>query len=174
MNLPFMQKFPTVNMPAHLADSPTLFVEQINNTLAVLGICSVEEIAKYEREYSARFGFDLKETEKMKLHTIREDKNNSWCDGKLIHLCINNRRPNYFRFAPIVKCVSTQSFEVKKVSDTGDVFKDFIVWVDNVFLTPDAIKQLAINDGFNDVNDFHCYFQSDFKGKIIHWTDKRY
>ena len=38
----------------------------------------------------------------------------------------------------------------------------------------DFLEQLAINDGFNNYEDFFKWFSSDFQGQIIHWTDLRY
>lgn len=38
----------------------------------------------------------------------------------------------------------------------------------------EEIKQLAINDGFEDVENLIAYFNKVFTGKIIHWTDLRY
>ena len=34
--------------------------------------------------------------------------------------------------------------------------------------------QLAINDGFESLKHFFEYFNEDFEGKIIHWTDLKY
>ena len=36
------------------------------------------------------------------------------------------------------------------------------------------IKILAKNDGFDSVDDFFKWFDKDFNGKIIHWTNKKY
>ena len=36
------------------------------------------------------------------------------------------------------------------------------------------LRELAKNDGFESVEDFFAYFNKDFKGKIIHWTDLQY
>lgn len=37
-----------------------------------------------------------------------------------------------------------------------------------------GIEELAKNDGFDSVEDFFRYFNSNFDGKIIHWTDYIY
>lgn len=34
--------------------------------------------------------------------------------------------------------------------------------------------KLAINDGFESIDDFFNYFNEDTTGKIIHWTDLEY
>jgi len=36
------------------------------------------------------------------------------------------------------------------------------------------IERLAENDGFNTASDFLEWFDHDFTGKIIHWTDYKY
>ena len=38
----------------------------------------------------------------------------------------------------------------------------------------EEIELLAKHDGFNSMEDFFKWFDKDFKGKIIHWTDFRY
>ncbi|WP_246838111.1 hypothetical protein [Leptospira mayottensis] len=35
-------------------------------------------------------------------------------------------------------------------------------------------EELAENDGFESFSDFCTYFNNNFEGKIIHWTDKKY
>lgn len=115
-----------------------------------------------------------------KLHTIREDKSNRWKAGNDIHFVINNRTPERFQFAPVVKCVSVQEIEIKykHAEDLPDVFIDGCdMWkkgqpgIKECFK---EIEQLAINDGFDSMLQFFLYFNTDFKGKIIHWTDLKY
>lgn len=114
---------------------------------------------------------------KPKLHTIRLDEKNRWGAGADIHFVINNRKPNRFQFAPVIKCVSVQNIEINYVNKCSDFPR---VTIDGkvryVFVKDDLIimKQLAINDGFNSVEDFFAYFNKDFTGKIIHWTDLKY
>jgi hypothetical protein len=125
-----------------------------------------------------------------KLHTIREDASNRWRAGMDIHFVINNRSKNRFQFAPVVKCVGVQDIEITDVTHISypndfstkihlTVSKDgwtetftqaFSVKVDGIQLPPDKVHQLAINDGFDSVEDFFAYFDKDFKGKIVHWT----
>lgn len=38
----------------------------------------------------------------------------------------------------------------------------------------DLIEKIAINDGFDSVDDFFSWFKDDFTGKIIHWTNLKY
>jgi len=106
-----------------------------------------------------------------KLHTIREDKKNLWKAGNDIHFVINNRTPQRFQFAPVVKCVSTQRIEILHGLKSD---KQAFVAVDGKTLHISDIKRLAINDGFDSVDDFFAWFKEDFKGKIIHWTNLKY
>jgi predicted nucleotide-binding protein (sugar kinase/HSP70/actin superfamily) len=77
--------------------------------------------------------------------------------------------------------VSTQSIEIK----IGPLNKIEVLIDGNLFYrqTEEAItnifhkkrmNKLAINDGFEDMHQFFKWFDTDFKGKIIHWTDLRY
>lgn len=114
-----------------------------------------------------------------KRHTIREDKNNRWGAGCDIHFVINNRTPNRFQFAPVIRCVSVQTITIEYFKvEGGDYFLPR-VWVSGELFFNEVIgfakmKQLAINDGFDSVEDFFAYFNKDFTGKIIHWTDLKY
>ena len=105
-----------------------------------------------------------------KLHTIRKDSSNRWKAGNDIHFTINSRQPNQFQFAPVVKCISVQTIEIK------NIFCDrYCVKINGRKLKKKEVKELAINDGFKNSDDFWNYFEySDFQGKLIHWTDLKY
>ncbi len=124
------------------------------------------------------FLVDGKDLQKPKLHTIREDKSNRWRAGMDIHLVINNRTPNRFQFAPVIKCVSVQKIEIIPMDSIEllDLHLEAFtaVKVDGKILRIKEIQELAINDGFDSVEDFFAYFNKDFTGILIHWTDKRY
>ena len=109
-----------------------------------------------------------------KIHTIRKDSKDRWKAGKLIHFVVRNRTPNRFQFAPVVKVKSIQLIEIEKLNYTATWWRDYIVSVDGKRLTANDIARLAINDGFEDVESFFEYFNGDFTGKIIHWTDFKY
>lgn len=109
-----------------------------------------------------------------KIHTIRADTKNRWRVGMPIHFVIKNRTPNRFQFAPILPVKAIQEIEIDWheampiVFIGGEHFYMPIVGIDK------GMAQLAKNDGFDSVNDFFAYFNSYFKGKIIHWTDEKY
>jgi hypothetical protein len=110
---------------------------------------------------------------KPKLHTIRLDPKNRWKAGMDIHMVIKNRTPDRFQFAPVVKCNSTQILGVHYPKN--GIGKPE-VQVDNMLHKYDSslVKQLAINDGFDSIEDFFAYFNKDFTGKLIHWTALKY
>lgn len=103
---------------------------------------------------------------KQKTHTIREDKNNRWQAGVKIDFFINPRTKNMFRFAPVLPVVSIQFISIKPA------IKE--VCIDGHYLSSSEKVQVAQNDGFDTIEDFFAYFNTDFVGKIIHWTDLRY
>lgn len=138
-----------------------------------------------------RYGFMMKV--KPKLHTIRADPKNRWRAGRLIHLAINTRSPGYFQFAPVMPVVSVQKIKFDWTeADLTPIKKRYLsvfilkrgyahpaypdTWHKYVWtrLTDEVVKELARNDGFNSVDDFFKYFNEDFTGSIIHWTDKTY
>ena len=106
-----------------------------------------------------------------KIHTIREDKGGRWAIGKKIHFATGVRTKNYHQFKTGL-CYRTQTIEIRydnKDSDYPAVIIDG--WTHRVYHRPNKILQVAMNDGFKNLNDFFKWFNSDFKGKIIHWTD---
>lgn len=54
--------------------------------------------------------------------------------------------------------------------------EDYIptVIIDNKKLSYSEMEQLAINDGFDCIDDFFAWFNTDFTGKIIWFVDKKY
>ena len=121
--------------------------------------------------------FKHKILEGSKIHSMRLDMNNRWKAGKAIEMWHNspfNKKANPHEFIKS-KVVSTQKVRLYRY---GSLF----VAVDDRPLTTGEIKELAINDGFDTVNEFAEYFvpvvsngdPAVWEGKIIHWTDKRY
>ena len=125
-----------------------------------------------------------------KHHTIREDNTNRWKAGRLIHFVIGNRTKKRFQFAPVIPVISTQTiffnygltnkfvsclFKIPK----KDLEKPLISTEPNIFIDERLIskkeaEQLAINDGFDSYESFIKYFDREFSGKIIHWTNLKY
>ena len=113
-----------------------------------------------------------------KLHTIRHDPHNRWKPGMKIHFVINNRTKNRFQFAPVIGVKNVQKIEIKYWNRDSDFP---LIIIDNYYeyhaYEKDGysfMEQLALNDGFPSVEAFFQYFNEDFTGKIIHWTDLKY
>lgn len=107
--------------------------------------------------------------ENPKHHTIRADHNHRWKAGRDIHFYVNNRSKNATQFAPVLKCTGVQAIEIKYFGkSTPQIF------VDERQLCGCELQKLIINDGFDNMEHFKQWFNTDFKGKIIHWTDLRY
>lgn len=175
MILAFMTKW-VKDMPPLMAGKPTYFVEKISH--------SIKEVLK--DHIPAHFcpeGYDfLKQMEvKPKYHTIRTDEKDRWKAGNDIHFFINARTKEMFQFAPVIKCVSTQRIEIIKVARVYTPYtyktkanQTFQIVVDGNSINRDRMEQLAFNDGFDSLEDFFAYFNTDLTGKIIHWTPLKY
>jgi hypothetical protein len=164
-----------------LNGKPTYFVERIH--AGIVWNQAIRKIPKgIEGENWIKYtknNFDLTAfaTKSMKIHTIREDKNDRWKSGKMIDFFIYCRQPNMFRFAPRIPCVSTQKVFMSYA------FSDIIeISIGSRQLFGDELFKFIENDGFDTWKDFFDYFYPIIKAtpdnwlemKLIHWTDKRY
>jgi len=179
----------TLSFKTQINGKPTYFVEKIWKGLVDAGLALPEFFEDYGK-LAFGYGFDGNNFGdiKAKHHTIREDPHCRWRPGRRIHPVINNRTPQRFQFAPVIKCQSVQSITILYndgnpavyLGDTCEsgmpfYFKDFdeedgqyICYGENQML------KLANNDGFDSIDDFFAYFHKDFSGKIIHWTNLKY
>lgn len=183
MIAPFSTHWPKT-MPAHLAGKPTQFVEKITNSLSRTLGSELNEYLNVGVDYLNYSRTDEFVNSvvyvKAKLHTIRADEKERWKPGRDIHFVINNRSKNQYQFAPVIKCVSVQTIEIKEMDMTVyDCIKlkdgrVFTVRVDGKYLPMYRITELAKNDGFDSVEDFFAWFNTDFHGKLIHWTNLKY
>lgn len=135
-------------------------------------------------------GFDYINKYAPKKHSIRSG--NRWIAGKTIHMAINVRTKKYIQFNKKIhelsKCISTQKIEIQYSSDRcsysyqihdydkkGNSFTRYVrVMIDGRFIPYEVIKDIAVNDGFDNTLDFFAWFNKPFKGQIIHWTDLKY
>lgn len=107
-----------------------------------------------------------------KLHTLREDPHDRWKAGRKIEMVYRGagyKIIDHFNkgIPELEKCVSVQKIEIKfKLNGSA-----MVVYVDG---KPTSIEQLSRNDGFNTVEDFFRWFNTDWSGKIIHWSNFRY
>lgn len=147
---------------------PTYFVEKIHS-----GLLQNNLLQGFDLGYDHTFNLDVLSSCEPKLHTIREDTKDRWKPGNKIDFFINCRQKDMFRFAPVLPVVSTQKVEIVYDKIFGkNIYPD--IRIDNIRLHPEKFETLAQNDGFDTIEDFLAYFNEDFKGKIIHWTDLRY
>lgn len=165
MILSFSTKFPN--------GKPTRFIEKIWDGLINNNLVTVCEFTKFLNNYVDRFNDVWDSTDgsfyNPKLHTIRKDEHNRWKPGMKIHFVINNRSKNFFQFAPVVECKSVQKIEIFKRDGLR------FIRIDGRFINSNQVaEEIAINDGFDSVDDLFNWFNKDFTGKIIHWTDLRY
>ena len=161
---------------------PTYFVEKILKSFDGKDCTEDDELMLKEAIYLGFLSPYKYDEVKPKLHTIREDKNDRWKPGVMIDFFINARQKNMFRFAPRIPVVSTQRINITWLTKymvfvtidnkpIGDA-----IW-DRGFICMSCdtrLRELAKNDGFDRVEDFFAYFNKDFTGKIIHWTDLKY
>lgn len=193
MTLPFSQTWPS--RMGELAGQPNYFTNKIMKSMWLNYPDETRKLVIGRTTKQARRFMEIQPFEDLtvgesqllppKLHTIREDKSNRWKAGNDIHFVINNRTKNRLQFAPIIKCKGTQYISIIYIDDypivyLGDTQESCMPFYwENPYDSEDGygveqMKELAMNDGFNSIEDFFKYFDSDFIGKIIHWTDLKY
>jgi len=118
-----------------------------------------------------------------KKHTIREDKHDRWHAGMKMHMAtgVRTKKQNCFK---LDICNGVQNIII--IWDRSSlIMNKATVYIDNkniggyfpelkYFNCTSTIEQLAKNDGFYSVREFFAWFDENFTGKLIHWTDLRY
>jgi hypothetical protein len=113
-----------------------------------------------------------------KIHTIREDKANRWSPEYAIHFStgVRTKKFNMFDVRP---CTSVQKIRIEwmKIGKTNCAS----VCIDNTCVgrytngyASGLCNAIAKNDGFANAKEFFEFFNKNFQGKIIHWTDFKY
>lgn len=162
----------TLAYSQYINEKPTYFVEKI-----WAGIKDHEVTVELRNYLHSKYNMQKSILfVKPKIHTIREDKSNRWKIGNKIHFVINNRTKNRLQFAPVLTVKAIQEIIIKHNKGIIDVWIDGTMYEVITFNNkpvdwPPLIQELAVNDGFDSVEDFFKWFDKDFKGKIIHWTD---
>ena len=182
MTLNFMTKWPNT-MPEHLAGKPTYFIDKIWCGLCHLEVC--QELADYmhSEHYSGKNIMDFKP----KLHTIRfldEKQLVKWlAPERNIHFKIWTGEPYHsktLQFAPVLPLVSVQPITISFYN--GIHYPNIRIAGKQLSHFSQVVK-LAVNDGFDNVDDFFAYFSKELieakakEGKlpyILHWTDLTY
>lgn len=163
MNLSVQTHWPS-KMPGHLVGKPTEFRKRILNSLAM-------QYPIWKRTAAA-----LPDLYLTKPHTIRKGKR--WRPGMLIHFFEWTGKPYrspHFKFAPKVTCVSTQEIDIIWTDPDKASLPQPLIFIDRVWICDEQQKlNLAINDGFDSLESFYAWFNQDFSGQIIHWTNLKY
>jgi hypothetical protein len=158
----------TLSFSTQLNGKPTYFIEKIwqsfpDEKIADIFSDFLDGMDMVDYNFSCN-AIDMRE----KIHTIREDKSKRWKIGNKIHFVINNRTPKRYQFAPIVIVKNIQNITI---TPNSEIFR---INIDGQWITDSQIEKLALNDGFESVDDFFNWFKEDFVGVIIHWTNLKY
>lgn len=131
-------------------------------------------ILSYKKQFPWKKPTDFKKKilEGVKIHTIREDPHGRWKAGRHIHHAHGVRTKNYDCFLEN-DCVSVQSIHINHYLFKTSIQKVAVV-IDGELVRDELLEKLAKNDGFDSINDFLEWFNFDFHGRIIHWTDFKY
>ena len=165
----------------NLNGKPTYFVDKIWCSLIQSKKATIEEwniIYGFLYKIKHPTGSDINTGLRPKHHTMREDKKERWKPGTKIDFFINCRQKNMFCFTPVLHVVSVQEIVIKWIGFNNG-FRPCI-WIDKKLIYDVAginkklMLELAQNDGFDTIEDFFAYFNEDFTGKLIHWTDLKY
>lgn len=173
--------------PAYMDAAPTDFIPKIWKGLLVNGIVdnaciwnSYYQLAvnKFGNGSFVKENFGLNISAVIpKLHTVRKDPHNLWVPGRKIHPVVFNRTANRFQFAPVLEVKAVQDIDISYGDHRIDVFIDCKHY-DGISMRDDTehdkLLKLAKNDGFDSVEHFFEWFNKDFTGKIIHWTNLKY
>jgi hypothetical protein len=175
MTLAFSTVFPASK--EYIGGMDTNFVEKISASIVKHKLIDPVEVKanEFQELFDKSKGFAPKE------HTIRQDALERWKNQRWIHPSINVRTPQQVQFAPIIPFSGREKILILWQEYEAKVFiegKEFGSYVQagngNVCAYDEVLNELAINDGFECVEDFFCWFNEDFEGWILHWTPIRY
>lgn len=180
MTIGFSTHWPQ-SMPKEIAGKPNHFVEKIWAGL-IHGIkeINISDYETYSLQHWSQLGTDMSDYVGIyiepKIHTFREDPKDRWKVGMEIHPVINNRTKKRFQFAPTIHCISIQNVEIiYSDEDLCDHYGTYpVIKIDGRVLDMNEMESVAKNDGFDSLYHFCNWFNSDWKGKIIHWTNRQY
>lgn len=107
-----------------------------------------------------------------KIHAFLEDSQNKWMPGKPIEFSSipPTKNGECFYAGKKAVCISTQNVIIKYVPG------NFIpkIFIDGRELSYCEMVELALNDGFKRSSQLVDWFNKEWNGKLIHWTNKRY
>lgn len=172
--------------------TPSLFAEKILagllKELETNDDWNFLDVPDFIYEYGQHVGFntvddayEVIEKQIPKIHSFRKDIEDLWKTGVEIEFAIEETNNSKYQFAQRIPVISTQKVSIKYHTNTIVVHIDSKLFyfggtdhVENEFENYRGMLELAQNDGFDTLEDFFDYFNEDFTGKIIHWTDKKY
>lgn len=169
-----------------LADRPNYFIEKIWAGLDVDDATYEQWMGEdgiLDREMGDTLSIGYPEYHTPKIHAIYRDLDETFTAGVNLKI-LSGRIDKLIQVVPDMKCISVQTIEVKFHPEIRkyQTFRGLIdgewvksdVFVDGKWINGEVIERLAINEGFDSVEHFFRYFNRDYTGKIIHWTDKKY
>lgn len=183
MTLSFSTKWP--KHMGEWAGQPNWFIQKIWKVL-ISNLGDQFDNVLYQEKHKTKFGHYWRpnyDDVLPKLHTLRHDPHGRWKPGMKIHPVINNRSPQRFQFAPTMICTGIQYVHVEHNGqgravcvgnnpDYSDCAPIYFEDDDNDTVHgQNEMEVLALNDGFESVDQFFAFFKEDFRGKIIHWAN---
>jgi len=150
---------------------PTYFVERIHQSLK--STYFNDSVGFSPAHVPKDFDFVMFPLLEPKHHTMRKDEKDRWKARNKIDFFINCRQKNMFCFTPVLPVVSVQKVEIIYDKVFGKTLYPEIL-IDNVKIHPMKLDELAQNDGFDTIEEFFEYFNENFTGKLIHWTNLKY
>lgn len=108
--------------------------------------------------------FKKKINQGIKIHTMRYDVNDRWRFGILIQHAHGQRTKQYECFANGM-CTATQRVTIL-INNLGRS-----ILIGDRALNYQQQKKFALNDGFDNLEDFWRYFDKSGTLKLVHWTD---
>ncbi len=110
-----------------------------------------------------------KVTARIKIHTIRRDLDNVAVAGEELEMICDPDKGDPFEFYNDY-CRHTQDIRILYSS----MYQYPYVSIDGKSLMRSQIEDLVTNEGFDGVDQFFKFFDKNYDGKIIHWTDYEY
>ena len=124
-------------------------------------------------EWNTDYNDKIKESSP-KLHTIRRGQ--KYKAGDIVKPISVSPDGKEFQFAPEMEIVSVQDIEIKYRSINGFEIDASEVFIDryNILNRVGTLSGLVKNDGFEFIDQFLQYFNENFHGQILHFTELKY
>ncbi len=167
MTLGFSQEFPW--------GEPTNFLGKIWCGLGKNGLVTKSDLDSailqsfVQSDIASQFPKDFDQYHP-KIHTLRFDPHNRWHVDSKVQMVYGNRTKNRIQFAPTIPCTDVSIVKIVHAAKWGPP----CVFIEDSMLTAEEVELLALNDGFDSVDDFYRYFSIGCKLKLIQWTNFRY